>query len=89
MNSEQLIFQAGNAIEKYSQSHNTTCVLSIRDGSVVCIPLQDYGGKPSAALKITPFEQRVGLFNSQWAAVGESLLNLYNKEIKCQTHPKP
>ena len=89
MNSEILILQAGEAIKKFRKNHGGACVLLIRNGAVICLPAKDCNFRSPRSLHITTFQQLVGFTNSQWAAVGESLLNLYNKEIKCQTHPKP
>jgi len=89
MNSEILILQAGEALEEYSNHHNTTCVLFIRDGFICCEPLENHKVWTPASLKITPFAQRYGLTHSQWLALGTSLLNLYNKELSCRTRQKP
>lgn len=89
MNSEQLINEAGKAIDNWRKQHNTSCRLCIVKGHVVCVKW-DYSYQIRVKpLQITPWEQEHGLTSNTWKMIGNALFNLYIKELACQDHQKP
>jgi len=89
MNTEIIKSLAAIAITKWARHHYKACFLSVKDGMVIASKPTDDARKYHRALIITQFAQNAGLTPAAWNIVGTELLNLYNKEKACQTHPKP
>lgn len=89
MNSEKLISEAADAIYDFVQQNDRTCILLIKNGSVIAIPTDEATCKVNSVLYITPWQQINGLTANKWNLVASELMNLYNKEKACQAHQKP
>ena len=79
---------AANAITEFTRNHNTSCVLSFKDGIVEATALADDTVITDRALVITRFAQNAGLTTAAWQIVGKKLYEQYTKELECQTHQK-
>jgi len=89
MNPEILICKAGVAISDYASHNDSSCVLSVQNGSVTCAPAKNSICKAGSCLFITRWQQRHGLSSKAWSVIGKELLKLYNKEKQCHPHQKP
>lgn len=88
MNSEQLITEAGKAIEEWLHNHNVGCWLSISNGHVKCKAKLKADDCNALELYVSGWQMEHGLSTRQWNNTGTALLNLYNKEVACQAHQK-
>lgn len=89
MNSEEMITKAGEALEFFQTHHVGTAHLYFKDGHVVCWDLAHRPHKIPNELIVSVYQQKNGLTGAQWDAIGTTLINLSNKEVACQAHPKP
>lgn len=71
---------AAEAILEFNQKHNTACILSIENGTVIATPLADAPKHYDDSLVITPYTQNVGLTIARWNLVGNKLYKLYTLE---------
>lgn len=84
MNAEILIAQAAEAIKMFKIDHVGACFLCIRNGFVAAVPAREASHRTPSCLFLTRIEQKRGLPNARWAAIGKVLLKLYQKEKSCQ-----
>lgn len=89
MNSEDMIQKASAALKFFQTRHTGTAYLYYKDGHVVCWDGPHRPHKVPNELTISEFQQKIGLTSNQWHSVGTTLINLRNKELLCQAHPKP
>lgn len=89
MNSEELIRQAGVAIDEWQKKHNTDCLLYIKEGEVHCRQASDYNRRKVFDLYVSCWYQEHGFTSAQWNIIGTALFNKYTKELSCQERQKP
>ncbi len=89
MNVEIIKTLAANAIGLWARKHRGSCVLSVENGLVIAFDPSKAKQGYDRCLFITVFDQNAGLTSAKWHLVATELMNLYNKELACQTHQKP
>jgi len=89
MNAETLISQAGYAIDMFKIDYSGTLCLCIKNSFVMAAPAYKASHRTPWCLILTSTEQKRGLTNVRWTAIGKVLLKLYTKEKSCQAHRKP
>lgn len=89
MNSTEFYIAAGEAIAEWGKTHRAGCLLSLNNGSVMCVPLTIISVKHGGCRRVSALEVKNGMKSNRWEAIGTELSNLYDREAACQKPQKP